>query len=191
MSLVFIKSWLCAAKRHIDAHERYRWWSLYAACLATFMYSTWFWPWDFASWLIAYRVAPWIVRFQSVTWDTGMVVLWVLALVGLVRAGWMNRALAAYGLWMALFPLSFSGPAFLTWLWAQFTWYAFDLPGKWIHGYAGEGTATATLLWFGYCVVVWVALRPLMKRAYAHVPRLEALLLERWPALTRYSKPVM
>jgi hypothetical protein len=191
MILSLLRSWLRTVKRHIDTHERYRWWSLYAVCLVTFMYSTHFWPWNGSEWLVAFHLHPWIAWVDILTWKAGGFLACALAVVALVRSGWVNRVLAAYALWMGHFMLTYSEWGFLDGFWTEFTWYAFDVPAKWISGYAGEGTTVSTLLWFVYLVVVWIAVRPLLKRAYRYVPRLEARMLERWPVLTRLSRPVM
>ncbi len=189
MKLAFALSWIRAAIRHVNGNERYRWWPLYSACLAVFMYSTYYWPFSMDV-VIAYRLHPWLMDLSHISWDVGAYLCIGLGAVGLLRSNWLARGLSLCGLWMGQhLLLQLWDP--LGWLWSEVVWYTFDLPGKLIHGYAGEGTAAATFLWFVYAALVWLAIRPLMKRGYKKVLRLESWILETWPVMKRFEKPVM
>lgn len=183
-------SWLRTAKRHFAEHERYRWWPLYSACLAGFMYSTCYWPWS-DDVIIAYSLEPWFFWFDRLTWDTGLWLCIALGAVGLMRSSWIAKGLSIYGIWVGHYFLTPTYWYPLDRLWTEFTWYTFDLPGKLIHGFAGEGTPASTLFWFIYLVLVWIVLRPLFKKAYRRVLKLEGYILNRWPAMKRFEKPVM
>lgn len=181
---------LRTAKRHISETERYRFWPLYAACLAAFMYSTWFWPWDMS---VINTMADhrWTFWLQETTWQLGLAIVITLGIVGLFRSSCIARGLAIYALWFAQLVLRPYHWEPLLWLKTEFLWYTFDLPAKLIHGAAGEGTAAATMFWLLYWTVVWFLVRPLLKRAYTKVRLVETWILERWPETRRFARPVM
>jgi hypothetical protein len=189
MKLEFAISWLKAAKRHFSEHKRYRWWPLYSACLAVFIYSTCYWPWS-KDVLIAYRLEPWLIWLDRISWDSGLYLCIGLGVVGLMRSSWIARGLSIYGIWVGQYFLT-PNLSPLAWAWKELTWYTVDLPDKLINSYTGEGTAASMFLWFMYLVMVWIVLRPIFKRAYVHVRKLEARILDRWPVMNRFAKPVM
>jgi hypothetical protein len=188
MKLTFAISWLRTAKRHVEDNSVYRWWPLYSACLATLLYTTAIWPFDLDQ-LYVYYDLPWLYDLEWTSWDCGLALALCLGLVGLLRRSWISRLLSLYGVWMT--------SKFVYWqswlesLWVNFTWYAFDIPNRWIVSVAGEGTSAATMLWCVYLFVLWVAFRPLLKRACANVNWLAETAIHRWPQLERLAKPVM
>lgn len=183
-------SWLRAAKRHFAGHERYRWWPLYSACMAVFMYTTWHLPHDWWTVIAAWRLHPWLIDMYDVAWNAGRMTCVILGVVGLMRTNWLARGLAGFGVWMGWIYLSYAGNPISEW-WQAFTWYAFDAPIHWINGYVGDGTGLLTVLWCVYLGVLWVLIRPLAKRAYRMIPVLQARILERWPVMERFNRPVM
>lgn len=190
MNLGVARTWYRAAKRHFAEHERYRWWPLYSACMALFMYTTWYLPWDAWTMIAAWRLYPWLTDMYDIAWDAGRMTCVILGVVALMRRNWLARGLGGYGVWMGLVYLVSGHMPFFDW-WQAFTWYAFDIPIHWINGYVGDGSGLLAVLWCSYLFVAWILVRPLAKRAYRKVPLLQARLLERWPAMERFNRPVM
>lgn len=190
MKPILAISWLRAANRHFAASERYRWWPLYAAGVAAVMHITWQFPWDISV-VNAYRIHHWLFEFNQITWYAGITLCIVLGAIGLLRPNWVARGLSLYALWFAQLNLRpyYWEPA--EWLRTKFLWYTFDLPANLIHGLTGEGTAAATCLWLVYWALVWVLVRPFAKRAWWKVRQLHDWVIDRWPVLERFDRPVM
>lgn len=56
-------------------------------------------------------------------------------------------------------------------------------PTAFINGLAGGNASMATMLWFGYMVIVWLLVRPVALLGFRRVQRLGHSAFQRWPQL--------
>ncbi len=180
----FLRKAIC----HIQTDYRYRYYPLYSAGLAGLFYVWVLWPWDDcvfeARWL-----HPWIRTFEDYAVYAVCLMAVCCGVVGLFRRGLPAKVLSFAGLYVMNWfwePFGFVGH-----LTSDFLWYTFDLPEKHISGFAGLETGGATLLWCGYLLIVYLLIRPVLKRSFKGFRSIARRAVDLYPPLARLDKPVL
>ena len=181
-------SFLRKAKCHIQEDYRYRYYPLYSALFGGLLYVWVIWPWD-GCFVEVLRMYPWAYHLNILAADTICLMIVCLGIVGLFRRGLAAKVLSIAGLYIMSWwwdPFGFVGH-----LTSDVLWYTFDIPAKYISGFAGRETGGATLLWCGYFLCVYLILRPFLKRGFQLVQTVEARILDKWPGTARFAKPLL
>ena len=179
------------AIRHIQNNDLYRFFPLYSVLLMlTFMVLI-YWPLT-NKLLVIYREYNWLIEF---TWIAEACVLWlslILGVIGFVRRGLLSKVLSGYAVYHSL--------QFLFWrsdwpagrdIWMDFTWYVFDIPIAWIHRSVGSDAFARTSLYAVYLLSLYLLLRPLAKRLWPIILRIEEQLIAHYPFMERWKRPVL
>ena len=186
------------AIRHIQNDDRYRFYPLYSVLLMWTIWVSYYWPWT-DKLLVIYREYPWIISVERIA-EAGVLALsLLLGFVGMLRRGWLPKLLSAYAIYYAGPPFLWNFSHYFWWnwsgLWMDFTWYAFDLPIAWIHQHVGSDAYARTNLYAVYLLALYLLLRPLVKllakRLWPIVLRIEDRLIDRYPFMVRWKRPVL
>jgi hypothetical protein len=149
-----------------------------------------YWPFDVGIvdvWMSQY----WLLALDRCSWIIAPVLGISLGLVGLFRNGWLPRLVSAAGIWISVYLLWLPLYNPLGWVYREITWYLFDVPQRWISEIAGGNAGAETTIWAATLMMAWLLTRPLLKRAYRQVRRLERSINERWPVMSKFAKPVV
>lgn len=184
--LAFLNHYLQSAHAHVNSNDRYRRYPIYSALLALLVLMGIYWPTTEAYYLTLADHRSLIVLDRCAQGAAlGLTV--ALGVVGLLRRGWLFKALALFGTWWGL-RLTFywvSIPSARE-LWLDFSWYAFELPAARLHEIAFGDTSIVTLLYAGCMLALYLALRPLLRRSASRVGCLLGRYLKRSPAVVRW-----
>jgi hypothetical protein len=179
------------AIRHVQNDDTYRFFPLYSVLLMLIYMVLIYWPLT-DKLLVIYREYNWIIEF---TWIAEACVLWlslILGIIGFIRRGLLPKVLSVYAVYHSF--------RFLFWrldwpmgrdIWMDFTWYAFDVPIAWIHQTVGTDAFARTSLYAVYLLALYLLLRPLAKRLWLIVLRMEDRLIARYPLIERWKRPIL
>ncbi|MFH1754417.1 MAG: hypothetical protein ABIA59_01830, partial [Candidatus Latescibacterota bacterium] len=147
------------AIEHIQNDSRYRFYPLYSVLLMWIINVSWNWPFT-DKLIIIYREYPWIIDFTRIAENSVLALSLLLGLVGLFRRGLLSKVLSGYAIYyagpMLLWNLSYDVWWELSGLWADFTWYAFDIPIAWIHQHVGSDAFARTSLYAVYLFALYL-----------------------------------
>lgn len=186
-----LRSWLRTATAHVNAGARYRWYPVYSALLALIVIMTLYWPTPEAYWYILMDHPGLITLIRTA--DAGALGLAIaFGLVGLLRQGWMPKAISVFGLWWgARLTLSWINLPSAQDVWLDFTWYAFELPTAGFTLWANGDQGVLTCFYALYLLAIYFLIRPVLKVIRVRVGRFQAVLLERYPTLSRWAEPIV
>ncbi len=187
-ALEFLKG----ARDHIQKEDRYRLYPLYALALIGVQHLRWLWPFDTEVVRLGSLFSPWAYDVGEACSTASLVLALLLALVGVWRRPMVAKALSIWGIYLSV--------NWLTWgwvsgipgrLWTTVLWYTFDLPTIHIEEVAIGNAPAQTTLWFIYLLIVWLAVRPLLKRSWRGVLWIESKILAKWPVMQRLERPLL
>jgi hypothetical protein len=149
--------------------------------------------------IVIYLEYRWVIFVQDLAIAGVLSLSIALGIIGFLRRGWLPKLLSGYALYHAvpMFLWNFSYYFWWDWngLWMDFTWYVFDIPIAWIHRHVGTDGYMRTSLYAVYLLVIYLALRQpakyLTKRLWPFMLRIEDHLLERYPFMERWNRPVL
>lgn len=185
------RSFLKTTRDHIQNEDRYRLYPLYALVLISIQHLRWLWPFDIEVVRLGYLFSPWAYDVGEACSAAAMVLALLLGVVGVWRRPVIAKGLSIWAIYLSV--------NWLTWgwvsgipgrLWTTVLWYTFDLPTIYIEDVAIGNAPAQTTLWAIYLLVVWIAVRPLLKRSWRGVLWLEERVLEKWPVLSRLERPL-
>lgn len=178
------------ASCHIAGETRYRFYPVYACVLVLAVILSCKWPYN-PQWFEIVMSHRWILSLDVDSCDLALKMALMLGLVGLFRPGVVAKGLSAWAVWESLHIMSSPFLYFLAFLWDRALWYGFDIPTAFINGLADGNASMATMLWFGYLVILWLLVRPVALLGFRRIQRLGRYAFDRWPQLRVLDRKVI
>lgn len=185
-----LRSWLHTARMHVSTNDRYRRYPVYSLLLVLIVITTLYWP-TTEAYLYTLFDHPGLLTLSRVAEAAALGLAIALALVGLLRRGWMPKVVSVLGLWwgtrLTLYWIHLPSAQDV---WLDFTWIVFELPTARFDEIASGDATILTGLYALYLGAVYLILRPFVKASRGKIRWIQDKLLAKYPALDRWAQPI-
>lgn len=180
------------AKVHIEGEPHYRYYSLYSALLVAFHIGIYYWPIDIDTLMLTIYNQRWLLLLRGALEQSSLWLALILGMIGLLRRPVLAKLLSAFGVLGSLQLLSDGGFSALPGrAWTEAMWYVLDLPEKLVVRLGNGNAQLETICWSIYLFLLWLLVRPILKRGWKHVVQTERLIVGKWPRLSQLNGPLL